>query len=231
MSPTATRRGGRPAPVKAPEDPISRLERALARTAYRFRGVLVAPPVLVAAVWPGAAAGTALSWLAGLGLFGVGWSTRIWAQRHLGYRLKRRMKLTTCGPYAYVRNPIYLANSAMSLGAVLASGAVRLLPLALAWDVLVYVLVVRHEERRLAANYGQAYATYCRQVDRWRPRTQAHHRCEHAGGLPSALLAELHTPLIMAPAALHTLAVSAVALPVLDVIRAEAGQLRLALWS
>lgn len=220
--------------MKAPGDPGSRLGRALARTAYRLRGPLVAPPVLLAAVWPGAAPGSALFWLGGLALFGGGWSTRIWAQRHLGYRLKRRMKLTTCGPYAWVRNPIYLANSAMALGAVLASGAVELLPLALVWDVLVYVLVVRHEERRLASNYGQAYATYCRHVRRWLPRAPADHRCGHAGGLAGALLAEIHTPLIMAPAALHALAGSAaarrVAVPVLRVIEAQIERVRLALW-
>jgi hypothetical protein len=135
-------------------------------------------------------------------LFLAGWLLRIWAQRHLGYRLKTARALTTCGPFAFVRNPIYLGNTLMILGAVAAAEVFWMLPLALLWCAPVYSLVVRHEERRLVRTYGRAYLAYQDVVPRWRPLLwTAPLPCPHRGwGRP--LLVELHTPLIMAPALL-----------------------------
>ena len=176
------------------------------RTVYELRGPLVAFPVLGAAILlRGTDYNLLLAWGTGLLLFVTGWSVRIWAQRHLGYRLRRSMTLTRCGPFAYVRNPIYLANTAMALGAVAASGAVLLLPVALAWVLGVYAVTVRHEEAALARRYGEPYRRYLREVHRWLPALrQPLAPCGHRA-LHRALFAELHTPFIMAPAALKAM--------------------------
>jgi protein-S-isoprenylcysteine O-methyltransferase Ste14 len=177
-----------------------------ARAVYELRGPLVAVPVLGAAILPRESDDNLLlAWGIGLLLFGIGWSVRIWAQGHLGYRLQRSMTLTRCGPYAYVRNPIYLANTAMALGAVAASGAIVLLPVALAWVLGVYAVTVRHEEAALARRYGEPYRRYLREVHRWLPAPrQPLAPCGHRV-VAEALFAELHTPLIMGPAALKAM--------------------------
>jgi protein-S-isoprenylcysteine O-methyltransferase Ste14 len=173
---------------------------------YRLRGVLVAPPVLAAALSSrGEVDHAAVAWTFGVAFFAVGWTVRIWAQRHVGYRLRRRKELTTCGPFAYVRNPIYLANGAMGVGAVVASETLWLVPVTLLWYAVVYGLAVRHEEARLSAHYGVGYARYAARIPRWLPTRPASSRsCAHRA-FGEAVLTELHTPLIMAPAAMKAL--------------------------
>ena len=175
----------------------------LSRVVYRMRGPLVAVPVLAAAVpFRGTENSSMVAWGVGLVLFAVGWGVRIWAQRHLGYRLNRTMTLTRCGPHAWVRNPIYLANTAMALGAVAASGSVVLLPVTLVWVMGVYAVTVRHEEAALVRRYGEPYRRYLTEVRRWCPSWSAPSiPCGHRA-LHDAVYAELHTPLIMGPAVL-----------------------------
>lgn len=172
-----------------------------ARAAYAARGVIVAIPVLLAAAWPrDTFVNVSSGWELGVALFLAGWSLRIWAQRHLQYRLDTRMALTACGPYAYVRNPIYIGITLMVVGAVMASDDLSLVPVALIWCAATYALVVRHEERRLIAQYGTAYRGYQAAVGRWLPLPPRRRlQCGHHS-LLRPFLAEAHTPLILAPA-------------------------------
>jgi protein-S-isoprenylcysteine O-methyltransferase Ste14 len=114
------------------------------------RGLLVAPPVILAAVcfryeyeYDG------LLWPLGPLLFLGGWAVRIWAQQHVGYRLKTPRDLTTSGPYAMVRNPIYIGNTLIVLGVIVLSEFVWLVPLTVLWCTGVYSVVIRYEERQL----------------------------------------------------------------------------------
>jgi protein-S-isoprenylcysteine O-methyltransferase Ste14 len=168
------------------------------KTAYRFRGVLVAAPAVAAFCVPPHVVSPDL-WV-GMGLIGVGWMVRVWAQMHLGYRLRRRMALVTCGPFRCCRNPIYLANTAIVLGVVLASEAPwPWIPAAAVWCAVVFRRVVDYEEFRLRRTYGEAYRGYCHAVARWwstRPFLPAH--CAHAL-TQEALLAESIPPFILVP--------------------------------
>ena len=141
---------------------------------------------------------------------------RIWAQEHVVHRLKVRKVLTVCEPYAYVRNRIYLANISLGLGAVVASKMLWMLPVTLLWYGIVYSLAIRHEEKRVTSQYGASYLAYEGAVRRWLPRVARDRgaSCPHRA-VGRALLAELHTPLIMAPATLKALGlvVPAVHLP------------------
>ena len=75
--------------------------------------------------------------------------------------------LVTSGPFAYTRNPIYLAMTMAFISASLWSGclvALCLLPVAL---VVLEAGVIRREERYLEKKFGEDYRAYCRGVRRW----------------------------------------------------------------
>jgi protein-S-isoprenylcysteine O-methyltransferase Ste14 len=52
----------------------------------------------------------------------------VWAQKHLGYRLKITQSVPTAGPYALLRNPIYIGNTLVILGAVVMSEVLWMVP-------------------------------------------------------------------------------------------------------
>ena len=80
--------------------------------------------------------------------------------------------LVTSGPFAHVRNPLYLGNMIMYVGIGIMSMALfPWLPLvALVWFALQYYLIVTREEEYLAERFGEAYAEYRAAVRRFLPR-------------------------------------------------------------
>jgi protein-S-isoprenylcysteine O-methyltransferase Ste14 len=176
----------------------------LLKLAYTWRGFLVAPPVVVALVclW-GEYERDLLVWPLGLLVFLAGWAMRLWAQQYICYRLKTAKILVTDGPYALVRNPIYIGNTLVVLGLVCMSEVLWMVPGALLWCAAAYSLVVRYEERRLTARYGAAYLAYTAVVRRWLPRLQ---RRVPTGArratLYQALLAEVHVGFLLVPVVL-----------------------------
>lgn len=171
------------------------------KLAYTWRGLLVAPLVILAAVcfWH-EYENDLLVWPLGLLLFLSGWVLRIWAQQHVCYRLKTKKALTTSGPYAVVRNPIYIGNTLIVLGVIVTSELVWLVPLTVLWCTGVYALVVRYEERQLLGKYGAAYHAYQAAVPRWLPCvTPAPGSESRRAHLLQALLVECHVVLMIAP--------------------------------
>lgn len=79
-------------------------------------------------------------------------------------------RLVTTGPYAWSRNPIVVCIVVMLLGLGLARSSLGITLLAVIVALLAYVQVTRVEERRLAARFGDEYATYRARVPRWWPR-------------------------------------------------------------
>jgi len=164
----------------------------------------VAPLGLATLLLPRVASPTVAAWLVGGGLVVVGWSARIWSQIHLGYRLPVRMSLTTCGPYRFLRNPIYCANTCVVAGAVMAFGCWWAVPITVLWCAGLYAAVTRHEEARLRAWHGRVYRAYCDEVARWLPRARAAaDRCHHRFS-PRSLLVEAQVPAVLLPAGLKT---------------------------
>jgi protein-S-isoprenylcysteine O-methyltransferase Ste14 len=80
--------------------------------------------------------------------------------------------LITTGPYAFVRNPLYVGNMLMYTGVGIMSMAWwPWLPLAaLIWFYVQYTLIVTREEEYLAGRFGEAFTEYCRSVRRFVPR-------------------------------------------------------------
>ena len=74
------------------------------------------------------------------------------------------------GAYRIVRNPMYLANVAVVVGAGLLFESWFLLVWAAILCVAFHLFVISYEEPTLARLFGDDYRTYRRHVGRWIPR-------------------------------------------------------------
>jgi protein-S-isoprenylcysteine O-methyltransferase Ste14 len=77
--------------------------------------------------------------------------------------------LITSGPFAWVRNPIYLAMLMMLVAAALALGRAPMLIVSIPLFFIGTVIRVVREERLLRAQFGEAYDTYAARVSRLLP--------------------------------------------------------------
>jgi protein-S-isoprenylcysteine O-methyltransferase Ste14 len=77
--------------------------------------------------------------------------------------------LITRGPFALVRNPIYLAMLMMLVAAALALGRAPVLIVAIPLFFIGTVIRVLREERLLRAQFGEAYDAYAARVSRLVP--------------------------------------------------------------
>jgi protein-S-isoprenylcysteine O-methyltransferase Ste14 len=79
-----------------------------------------------------------------VGLIGV--VIRAWAAGHLA----KNQQLATSGPYAYVRNPLYVGTLIAGIGFGVAGAHWAIGALLVAFFILYYLPVVEEEERHLA---------------------------------------------------------------------------------
>lgn len=96
----------------------------------------------------------------------LGEAIRIWSH---GY-LRKSRELATSGPYAYVRNPLYVGNFLIGFGFCLVIFHPVVLSVFVAGFFLVYWVTVKGEEERLALKFKEAYEHYTNQVPRFIPR-------------------------------------------------------------
>jgi protein-S-isoprenylcysteine O-methyltransferase Ste14 len=129
------------------------------------------PPYLFARTW----LDTALK-VGGLSLMIVGVALRTWAVSHIEKCTKpgrlRAPVLVINGPYAVVRNPIYLGNFFIGLGIVVFAKAVIFIPLFLIFFVVQYRTIVAQEEGFLSEKFGKEFYDYCSLVPKWIPRVK-----------------------------------------------------------
>lgn len=104
--------------------------------------------------------------IAGTACVLLGIALRLWAS---GY-LRKQQELVRGGPFAYLRNPLYVGSLFIGVGLGILTGRWEAPALAAAFMLAVYVPTVLHEERQLRALFGPAYDAYCREVPRWLPR-------------------------------------------------------------
>lgn len=106
--------------------------------------------------------------LAVTGLFH--WSSvtmgRNWA---LVARTRGDASLVTTGPFAYVRNPIYVALGLFMIAIAIAYGHSRMLIIALPLYALATWMRVALEEKVLRAAFGAEYDAYAKRVKRFLP--------------------------------------------------------------
>ena len=139
---------------------------------FKNRGALLSlPAVLLAALGkPSAASATV-----GLPIAIAGELLRCWAVGYSGVTTRgdrvEAPALVTAGPYAYVRNPLYVGNFITALGFAIAFTGKNSFPAKLgliggSLGVMagVYGVIVPHEEEFLRSEFGEAFDAYCDRV-------------------------------------------------------------------
>jgi protein-S-isoprenylcysteine O-methyltransferase Ste14 len=127
----------------------------------KLRFVLALPVIVVlfavvdrGPTWPGIAVALA------------GESLQLWATAHL----RKNVQIIKSGPYAWLRNPMYMGRFFVGLGLALLTWRWFLIaPYVLGYWLYAQARVLG-EERYLSGLFGDQYAEYCRTVRRWLPR-------------------------------------------------------------
>jgi len=122
--------------------------------------VVAVPLVMLAIAKP-----TPIGFAVGMCLVVLGQVVRIWAA---GY-IHKETEVTTGGPYAYVRNPLYVGSFLISAGFAAMCGHWLAWLLLAAQYGFVYHLTVLSEERHLEETLGEPYRRYREAVPRWLP--------------------------------------------------------------
>jgi protein-S-isoprenylcysteine O-methyltransferase Ste14 len=111
--------------------------------------------------------------LAGVALTLAGELVRLWGVSHIGVisrtRSDRLGPLVDTGPFALVRNPLYLGNIALWTGFAFTAGLPWLAPIIVIVLGAVYHAIVRWEEMLLEERRGAEYRAYAARVPRWIP--------------------------------------------------------------
>ena len=105
-------------------------------------------------------------YITGVVLVVIGQAIRIWSAGHIS----KCHELTTTGPFAYVRNPIYIGSFAICVGYSLMTRVILL------WGPILLLFIITHwgaiawEEAYLSTRYGETFERYRRSVPRLMPR-------------------------------------------------------------
>ncbi len=118
--------------------------------------------LLIAFAWFSRPSATSL--VIGLPMSVAGLLVRGWAAGHLA----KDRELATSGPYAYVRNPLYIGTLMVAFGIVVAARSLWLALIFAAVFSLVYLPVVELEEQHLREIFPD-YETYASHVRRFLP--------------------------------------------------------------
>jgi protein-S-isoprenylcysteine O-methyltransferase Ste14 len=166
---------------------------------FKYRSYTPIPLLLAILIWadpsPASLAGGFAITLLGEGL-------RLWAVGHAGGATRTTgeagagEELIAHGPFAYVRNPLYLGNFLIALGFCVMSWAWMpwMLLLYLALFSVQYRLIVSLEEENLRRHFGKIYEDYLLRVPRFIPRLRPFRpQTVSAMPLPRALKIEKDT--------------------------------------
>jgi protein-S-isoprenylcysteine O-methyltransferase Ste14/predicted phosphodiesterase len=104
----------------------------------------------------------------------LGYFIRFWAN---GYRKSFKNKLkygsdvafVTCGPYAHVRHPLYLGNIIITLGVLISSFSISIFIIGGIITILIFQIIARLEEEKLAESIGAQYRAYIKKLPRFIP--------------------------------------------------------------
>ncbi len=139
---------------------------------FKNRGALLSIPALMLAAF---GKPSAFGVTVGLPIALAGELLRCWAVGYSGVTTRDdrvvAAEFTTAGPYAYVRNPLYVGNFITAAGFAIAfTGAntftrkIALIAASLGTMAAVYTVIIPHEEQYLRSQFGEPYERYCASV-------------------------------------------------------------------
>ncbi len=144
------------------------------RLTFKYRSYTPIPFLIIIVVL---SEPTLPSLVIGLLIVIVGESVRFWGVSIAGSetrttRMVGGSHLVTSGPFAYVRNPLYVGNIMVYVGVGVMSMALFpwLLIGACLWFCVQYRLIVAWEEEFLLQRFGAEFADYQKHVRRFLPR-------------------------------------------------------------
>lgn len=146
----------------------------LAELFFRYRSYTPIPFLIVMIIFEDA---SVESLVTGFTIALIGEAIRLWGVSWAGSETRTTGKvggtfLIISGPFAYVRNPLYVGNILMYLGLGIMSYA--LFPYlqigALIFFIVQYYLIVKAEEEYLFNAFGEKYKKYFNNVPRFFPK-------------------------------------------------------------
>ncbi|OQX58682.1 hypothetical protein B5M50_03950 [candidate division KSB1 bacterium 4484_219] len=124
---------------------------------------------------------TWISFAVGIAIALTGELLRLWGVSYAGSATRTTGEvggdeLITSGPFAHVRNPLYLGNFLLTCGFCIAAWAWMpwMLLLAIGLFAFQYGLIISLEEDFLQEKFGEAYQKYYQQVPRLIPRCRSY---------------------------------------------------------
>ena len=116
--------------------------------------------------------------LAGMIIVGAGIVFRMYSASYLfGRHIETEIGaefLCTSGPFAYIRNPLYLGNFIIGLGMAVSLNEWYGYALFFGQYTLVNSFLIPYEERYLFDKFGHVYTDYSTQVRRFLPRLRGY---------------------------------------------------------
>lgn len=106
--------------------------------------------------------------------------------------------LATSGPYAYIRNPLYLGNFLIGLAVCLAINEWYAYALFVVSYIFVYSIVIPYEEKFLRDKFGDTFTQYMAQTGRLLPRFKGYRGDTRViPDFRAGILGEIHAPIIL----------------------------------
>jgi len=151
---------------------------AIGRALFKVRGWLYLPFALFALLWTrGEWEVDVVLWPLGLSIIAAGTGLRFSAIRRMGGAARTHKdsakRLVTTGPYAWTRNPLYVANLAAFAGFVILCELPWFAAISVVTLGAAYHAIARYEESVLAGTFGAGFDAYRARVPMWIPRRPA----------------------------------------------------------
>lgn len=107
--------------------------------------------------------------------------------------------LCTSGPYAYVRNPLYLGNFLIGIGLCMAISEWYAYALFISSYVFVYSIVIPYEGKFLQKRFGDLYTQYKDHTGRLIPKLDSYKGIVKViPNYKAGILGEIHVPIVLA---------------------------------
>ncbi len=151
-----------------------------------FRSFLYLPPfVVMGMTYYNEMENDFIIWPLGIAIIFIGFLIRLWSTKYIGRRtpsMKKKGKtLVDTGPYAIVRNPLYIGNIIIATGLSVLSKLIWFTPFVILYFFTLYHVVVLYEEKKLSERWEDEYLAYFNEVPRWIPRLRDLHRFKANG--------------------------------------------------